>query len=173
MGFRRKVILLVEDDVQQAQAILKKIEAIGKYKAIWAKDGFEGLKQIRNQSRFMGFSGNRISCILLDMRMPNMDGTEFIKKLRKREKWRMFERYCPVIFLTAYQEEEYYRTAMNEYACDYLNKPVEQEELAAVLKLIIEDYDYFSAVESKRKLMRQKIKELKVANNVKEQVVAE
>lgn len=169
----RRIILLVEDEEQQAKAIIKKIESAGNYKAVWASNGYEGLEQVRKHGRLMGFAGNKLACILLDMRMPKMDGVEFIKKLRKREKWRLFERHCPVIFLTAYQEEQYYRAAMNEYACQYLNKPVDQEELTSLLKKVVEDYDYFSAVESNRDKMWENIKELRMKQKTTEQGASE
>ncbi len=65
--------------------------------------------------------------ILLDMRMPGMDGFEVLQRLRGNAEWADI----PVIFLTAATERELVVEALDAGAVDYLTKPFVAEELVA------------------------------------------
>ena len=66
--------------------------------------------------------------MICDIRMPKMNGLEMLKKLREEKN------PVQVIFLTAYSEFSYAREALKLYAFDYLLKPCDEEELAAVME---------------------------------------
>jgi len=61
--------------------------------------------------------------IISDLRMPECDGVGFLEALRSSGN------NVPVIILTAYGETDTYLAAMNAGATDYLNKPIQSEEL--------------------------------------------
>ena len=65
---------------------------------------------------------------LLDIEMPGMNGLEAAEQIRKRDK------NCSIIFLTAFDEFNYARRAIVVRAMEYLLKPVEDQELVAVLE---------------------------------------
>ena len=79
-------ILLIEDDETQAHVYLTRL--LGEsYGATWAKDGEQGLKMALE---------NHPSLILLDIKMPKMDGLSVMEELRKDE----WGKKVPVIMLT-------------------------------------------------------------------------
>ena len=79
-------ILLIEDDKIQAEVYLSRLLQEG-YTSTWAKDGEEGLKMALE---------NQPSLILLDIKMPKMDGLTVIQELRKDD----WGKKVPVIILT-------------------------------------------------------------------------
>lgn len=85
-----------------------------------ASNGMEALEAVHKFSPDL---------IISDIRMPKMDGIEFLKRLREEGN------NVHLIFLTAYSEFEYAKQALRYYAYDYLLKPFEDGELeAAVLR---------------------------------------
>ncbi|MBI2621739.1 MAG: response regulator [Candidatus Levybacteria bacterium] len=79
-------VLLIEDDKTQAEVYLTRLLGEG-YSATWAKDGEQGLKMALE---------NQPSLILLDIKMPKMDGLSVMAELRKDE----WGKKVPIIILT-------------------------------------------------------------------------
>jgi DNA-binding NtrC family response regulator len=61
--------------------------------------------------------------VISDLRMPECDGLSFLESLRRSGNT------VPVIILTAYGEVDTYLEAMNAGATEYLNKPIQSDEL--------------------------------------------
>jgi len=66
--------------------------------------------------------------IISDLRMPECDGLNFLESLRHSGNT------VPVIILTAYGEVDTYLAAMNAGATEYLNKPIQSEELLKTVR---------------------------------------
>jgi len=66
--------------------------------------------------------------IISDLRMPECDGLNFLDSLRQSGN------AVPVIILTAYGEVDTYLAAMNAGAVEYLNKPIQSEELLKIVR---------------------------------------
>ncbi|KPK87352.1 MAG: hypothetical protein AMS27_02630 [Bacteroides sp. SM23_62_1] len=114
-----KKILVVEDDSSNylfIESFLKRSSA----KILWAKDGLQAIEIFKME--------DNIDLIIMDIRMPNMDGIEATQKIRKINK------KIPVIALTAYaftnDQEKSIRAGCN----DFLSKPVKIEALSGTLK---------------------------------------
>ncbi len=71
------------------------------------------------------------SILLTDVRMPIMDGIELSKKIRQCYP------DCKIIFLSGYSDKEYLKSAIQLNAVDYLEKPIDIEELKSLIKNII------------------------------------
>lgn len=110
-GSPESPILVVEDDTSILEIVLQILRAEG-YPAVGAKNGVEGLAAV-----------DRIapSLILLDMRMPRMDGWQFAAALRERGV------ASPVVVMTAAENAK--RWADEVGAEGYVEKPFEFGEL--------------------------------------------
>src|SRR3989304_8248325 len=109
-------ILVVADETDILNLLdynLKK----GGFRVISAKDGPEALDLAVNESPDL---------ILLDIMLPNMDGTEVLRRLKAREGTRSI----PVIMLTAKGEEVDKVVGFELGAEDYITKPFSPRELA-------------------------------------------
>jgi DNA-binding NtrC family response regulator len=66
--------------------------------------------------------------VISDLRMPECDGLSFLEALRRDGN------NVPVIILTAYGEVDTYLEAMNAGATEYLNKPIQSDELLKIVR---------------------------------------
>lgn len=77
---------------------------------------------------FKSFCVNPVDIIITDIRMPLMSGIEMSRKIREIDK------RVEIIFLTSYDEFEYARSAIEVSACDYVLKPIRDDELGRALR---------------------------------------
>ena len=109
-------ILLIDDDKGIVEVIRKVLEEV-KYEIVTAYDGKEGLEKVKS---------DKPDLIVLDIRMPSMNGYEFMRALRAHN-LNENEPMIPVIMLTAKEEmEEIFKL---EGAKGYLVKPVDPSNL--------------------------------------------
>jgi CheY-like chemotaxis protein len=119
-------ILLVEDNLLNQKVALLMLKKLG-YRADVASNGLEALNAIEER---------HYDVILMDIQMPEMDGIEATKRIRKR--WT--SRDIKIIAVTAhaleYTREECIAAGMD----NYITKPVTTEDLKAALDRIkVED----------------------------------
>ncbi|MBT3581332.1 response regulator [bacterium] len=131
-----KLVLVVEDEPDLGKIFVRIINKIkdkkkNNYHAIIAENGFEALKLVKKHQRFFGLGPNNIKCICLDQRMPKMDGTQFLKRLKKIEHKNFFLKHIPVVYITAYENEIEQNIAT-------LIKPISKAQLEDTLKEILE-----------------------------------
>ncbi|SJL84756.1 response regulator [Vibrio palustris] len=112
-------ILLIDDD-NELTALLQEVLSYEGFTVSEAHDGETGLSLIDDS----------IDLILLDVMMPNLNGTETLKKLR--EQWE-----TPVLMLTAKGEEVDRVIGLELGADDYLPKPFSDRELLARIRAIL------------------------------------
>lgn len=94
------------------------------YEIVHAENGAEAIEEIKNNA-------NNIDAILMDIKMPLIDGIEATQEIRKLN----FQK--PIIALTAYAYPEEKIIALNA-GCDYyLTKPISQDTLLETLELIL------------------------------------
>ncbi|KQU22310.1 response regulator transcription factor [Peribacillus butanolivorans] len=99
-------ILVVEDD-QEIQELIKQFLMTQHYTVEVASDGLEGMKQYNKQS---------FDLILLDVMMPNLNGFEVAKMIRNQSN-------VPIIMLTALEEEQDQMKGFDLGIDDYITKP--------------------------------------------------
>lgn len=108
MDKKVKTLLCVEDEVQLLNVLTEKFTKAG-YRILQARDGKEGLEMALKEKPDM---------ILLDILMPNMDGLEMLKKLRK-DAW---GQTAHVVLLTNLNEVETISEAVRGKIDGYLVK---------------------------------------------------
>lgn len=108
-------ILVVEDDRTVGQYVKRGLEE-HRYHADLVEDGMEGLRLA---------SGGRYDLIVLDLRLPEMNGLEVLRTLRDRGNT------TPVLVLTAQDAVDFKVQALRSGADDYVTKPFAFEELLA------------------------------------------
>lgn len=113
----RNKILVAEDNTLQLNLITKILEKDG-YQVCGASDGLEALRLAEEFNP---------DIILLDVKMPNMDGVETCHKLKENKKYRD----TPVLFITAHKDNELIVDAFNAGAIDYISKPFSKDEIIA------------------------------------------
>ncbi|ADO84071.1 response regulator [Ilyobacter polytropus] len=109
----RNSILILEDD-EKTREKLGKIYIKEGYKVFTAPDGERGLKI---------FSENKIDILLTDLRMPIMNGLQFISEVKK------ISSDCEFIVLSGFGDEADAVEAMRNGAINFISKPIDLEQL--------------------------------------------
>jgi two-component system response regulator len=129
-----KIILLVEDnpdDVELTIRALKKNNISNKM--VVAKDGVEALDYLFGTGVHAGRNVKELPIvILLDLKLPKIDGLEVLKRIRQNE----ITRLLPVVILTSSAEEKDkingYKLGANSYVC----KPVDFTQFTEAIKAL-------------------------------------
>ncbi|MBE6063664.1 MAG: response regulator transcription factor [Clostridium butyricum] len=130
-------ILVVDDDKAITDAIEIYLVNEG-YNIIKAYDGIEALKVLESEE---------IHLIIMDIMMPNMDGTRATVKIRE-------EKQIPIIMLSAKSEETDKILGLNLGADDYVTKPFNPLELIARVNSQIRRYTVFSKVNENKSIIK-------------------
>ena len=125
---KEKHILLVEDDPDDVKLTLKALEksrVANRVEVVW--DGIEALDYLFGTGKFAGRDmAMRPQLILLDLKMPKMDGLEVLRRIRSDERTKLL----PVVILTTSTEDrdriESYKLGANSY----IRKPVDFHQFA-------------------------------------------
>jgi CheY-like chemotaxis protein len=131
MEFKR--ILLVEDDPRDVELTLAAFEEHGLINEIMVvNDGEEALDLLYRRGKFEDMPKGNPAFILLDLKMPKVDGLDVLREIRKDDNLKLI----PVIVFTTSQEErdviESYRLGVNAYVV----KPFDFEEFVEVVREI-------------------------------------
>ncbi len=110
-------VMIVDDNEQIREMLYNFLLKLG-YKTQTASCGEDALMKIKIK---------KPQIVLLDMRMPGMDGLMVLKKIKE------IDESIKVIMLTSAQEEYMVQEAKQSGACDYLFKPCNFNELEAIL----------------------------------------
>jgi len=126
-------VLLVEDnpaDAEMTMDALRQGRLVNQVQ--WVKDGAEALELLLGRGDESAAVARRLRLVLLDLRLPRVDGLEVLRALRADERTRRL----PVVVLTSSHEEVDVVRAYDLGANSYLVKPVESEAfMAAIIEL--------------------------------------
>lgn len=139
-------ILLVDDNENNLLSMEIVLENNG-YEFFKATSGREALRILLKEEEF--------SLILLDVKMPIMDGYETAELIYQRDRLK----HIPIIFITAHDyEEEAMFKGYKTGAVDFIRKPFKPEILRSKVAV-------FAELHKKNKLLRQQEEKLQIANN--------
>jgi CheY-like chemotaxis protein len=126
-----KRILLVEDDPRDVELTL---EALGGNNLVnevdVVGDGEKALEYLFRRGEFAARAGNHPAVILLDLKLPKVDGSGVLKAIRSDDKLRMI----PVVVLTSSREQRDLAEAYRLGANAYVVKPVDFHEFVDAVK---------------------------------------
>jgi len=117
-----KKILITDDDARNIFSLTKSLEKY-KVEVVLAMDGKQALEQIEKNPD--------IDVVLMDMMMPEMDGYESIREIRKLPKFSKL----PIIAVTAKSMIGDRDKCMAAGASDYISKPVDIDQLLSLLRV--------------------------------------
>ena len=137
----KQPLILVIDDITENLKGIGSILMTEKYRVIIASEGAEGIETAIKELPDL---------ILLDIRMPWMDGFEVCKRLKKNQA----TAHIPVIFLTASNSSEDIVKSFEAGGNDYISKPFQAQEMLARV-----------SVHVKLKLSLEKLKELNITKD--------
>ncbi|WP_352258904.1 response regulator [Psychrobacter sp. TB55-MNA-CIBAN-0194] len=118
------LILVAEDSPTNQKITCKILSKLG-YRSVVAEDGQQALHKLKEQRQ-------DISLILMDCRMPVMDGLQATRAIRAQDD------DIPIVALTANNAQEDRDACMHVGMDDFLSKPINKKELEAVLERLIE-----------------------------------
>lgn len=116
-----RLVAIVDDDASVRQSARRLIRSLG-YRA----EAFGSAEEFLDSGHRTG-----TACLILDVRMPHIDGLELQRRLAGSEP------PIPIVFITARASEEEERRAMQAGAVAFLRKPVDKEALVRVLGAVL------------------------------------
>ncbi len=152
-------ILIVDDEQLVRETLKEYLHALGSFEVYLAENAFEGLNTIHRL-------GGGLDGVLVDINMPGMDGIEFVKRVKNKD------RSIVAIIITGYPSSEKVIQAMRAGASDFLAKPFSLDQLSVSLerlageRKVLKENVYLSrelqvkkALEETNQKLQQKIKE--------------
>jgi response regulator NasT len=113
--------LIAEDESLTRTILRARLEKLGHQVVAEVENGIQAIEAARN---------TRPDVIIMDIRMPEMDGIEAARKI-------MEETPCALLFLTAFSDKELIEQASETGAVAYLMKPFRKEDLAPALEVAV------------------------------------
>jgi CheY-like chemotaxis protein len=126
-------ILLVEDNLRDIDLTLAALDEHHlANEVIVARDGTEALDYLYARGKFAGREPGAPAVILLDIKMPRMNGIEVLKEMKGDPKLRIL----PVVMLTSSREEPDLSTCYDLGANAYVVKPVDFQQFVDAVKQV-------------------------------------
>lgn len=114
----KKKILIVDDEKDTCSILEKAL----------AKEGYRAFSALSGQSALDKLKKMRPDLVLLDIRMPKMDGIEVLKRIKRIDK------SIAVVMITAYGALDTVQWAKKYRAYDYVSKPFDMDFIKAVIR---------------------------------------
>jgi CheY-like chemotaxis protein len=121
-GLEGKTVLLADDDFRNVFALTGVLESYG-MNVLYAENGREAIEMLNRHRNVDG--------VLMDIMMPEMDGYESIRLIRKMNKFR----HLPILAVTAKAMKDDREKCLQAGASDYISKPIDVDKLMSLLKI--------------------------------------
>ncbi|MEZ2419318.1 response regulator [Luteibacter sp. RCC_6_2] len=128
-----RTILLVEDSLADAEMAIDALrEAKLANPVVHVEDGVDCLDWLYRRGAFADRPEGDPSVILLDIKMPRMDGLEVLKQLRTEERWKRL----PVVILSSSREESDLARSWDLGVNAYVLKPVDVQQFFTAVQTL-------------------------------------
>ncbi|KAM0327074.1 hypothetical protein ACHAQA_006199 [Verticillium albo-atrum] len=128
-------ILVVEDNLVNQNVLVKQLKKVGSRVAV-ANDGIEALAHLQ-QTHFRKDGGVKLSVILMDLEMPNMDGLTCVGVIRKMQEEGTIQGHVPVVAVTANVRDEQVAAARRSGMDDVVSKPFRIPDLMKKISILL------------------------------------
>ncbi len=132
-------VLYVEDDRRTRESMMETLEEFFE-RITEATDGKSGIRLFEIQP---------FDLIITDIRMPEMDGLQMIKKIRE------LDHDIPILIVSAYNEPKFFKESIKLDVEGYLSKPVDRMQFAEVMQKIIKKSRLKEEIEKNLNLLQQ------------------
>lgn len=138
-------------DTQQTVYVVEDDEAVRDSLELLLKSDGKPVSTYDNANAFLkDYSEKMAGCIVLDIRMPGMDGMELQKKLNEKHS------ILPIIFVTGHGDVPMAVDAMKEGAVDFIQKPYREEALLQKIEAALEqDREQRKTLGEKQEILRR------------------
>ena len=134
-------ILLVDDTPENLVSLEAALDTLGE-ELVFAHSGRDALRYLLEDN---------FAAILLDVKMPDMDGFETAELIRSRPR----SRHVPILFLTGYKNEEHLFRGYDLGAVDFLFKPIVPEVLRSKVAVFVELSRKAEQLEEQARILRE------------------
>ncbi|MBV8275764.1 MAG: response regulator [Verrucomicrobia bacterium] len=136
-------VLVVDDVPANADVVLNHLTAAG-FRVLYAGSGARALKQLEHSIPDL---------ILLDIKMPGLDGIETCRLIKQRSEWRN----VPIIFITGADELSQKLAAFEAGGVDFVTKPILPEEVEARVRTHLRIRELQAELEQKNQALSEEI----------------
>lgn len=121
-----KKCILIVDDSESVREVVSAALVESNFEVVQGVDGKDGLEKLHSRS-------NDIGLILSDLNMPNMDGIQLVKEVRKNEKFK----FLPILMLTTESQTAKKMEAKKTGATGWIMKPFEKVKLLKIINKVM------------------------------------
>jgi two-component system, response regulator len=121
-------VLLVEDNLDDERLVLRAFRRAGVDDVVVARTGEEALNELLGASR-----DKELSLILLDLKLPKVNGIEVLKAIRQGEGTKL----VPVVVFTSSDEEADIANSYEYGANSYIRKPVDYDSFMDAVNAVV------------------------------------
>ena len=138
-------------DIQQTVYVVEDDEAVRDSLELLLKSDGKPVKTYESAGSFLAdYSDQMAGCIVLDIRMPGMDGMELQKRLNDKHS------ILPIIFVTGHGDVPMAVDAMKEGAVDFIQKPYREEALLEKIEAALEqDREQRKTLDERQEIVRR------------------
>ena len=160
MGDRPRKILIVDDEPDLEPLLTRRMRRdvrAGRYEFSFARDGVEALERLQED--------RSIELVLSDINMPNMDGLSLLEQIPK------VDPDLRAVIVSAYDDMDNIRTAMNRGAFDFVTKPIDFNDLKITIDKTLDHMDVLrGALEARDRLVALQ-NELDIASGMQQSIL--
>ena len=160
MSTRARKILVVDDEPDFALLVRKRMRREmrkGIYEFAFAHDGNEALERLQND--------REIDMVLSDINMPGMDGLTLLEQIPK------VDPNLRAVIVSAYDDMDNIRTAMNRGAFDFLVKPMDFDDFRLTIRRTLDHLEQLRSALSTRDRLVALQHELEVASRMQQSIL--
>jgi two-component system chemotaxis response regulator CheY len=118
-----KTIMTVDDSVSMRMMVSLSLK----------QAGFDIVEAVNGVDALLKLDENNISMVVADVNMPEMDGIEFVRKIRQHPKYK----FTPVVMLTTESSESIKVKGREAGATGWIVKPFKPEQLISVIRKVL------------------------------------